>query len=426
MKSIFIILLSIVTLFAQSNYEQSFNLKDGTVINGTVLEETDLTFSVQTTFGVVTINKNELVETQYEVTLNTGEKLIGIKTGENDESIILKTQLGDLTIPRSNIKNIQEAGKVAADESKSEKSRNQYRRPYSLADFLFSGRKIDRDTDFALGEEQLIDLFFDPTGYTLDAGTMYLSGLSFGFGVSDKLQITTKWGAFFWGDMNLRPKLQIFEKGNWEKQSTLSVGLHYHQRWWPSNKYEWKSGNVNTDGGIKYWGGYYPINENPEYESNIFINYMGEEEEQLYRIDEHGEDSVSPMMEIFGAYTTSKAREGLRGRISHTIGGNIKFATGNDDPMTLLRLYYGLDVDINSKIKMVGEIFYDPSYLEMWQEMEYGDYNDSINDLTTTPTKKPSDVSPVHLDFGFIYALNETFRFGIHFQRPFLAFYWKL
>ena len=108
MKSIFIILLTIVTLFAQSNYEQSFNLKDGTVINGTVLEETDLTFSVQTTFGVVTINKNELVETQYEVTLNTGEKLIGIKTGENDESIILKTQLGDLTIPRSNIKNIQE------------------------------------------------------------------------------------------------------------------------------------------------------------------------------------------------------------------------------------------------------------------------------------------------------------------------------
>ena len=37
------------------------------------------------------------------------------------------------------------------------------------------------------GEEQLIDLFFDPTGYTLDKGTLYLSGLSFGFGLSDKL-----------------------------------------------------------------------------------------------------------------------------------------------------------------------------------------------------------------------------------------------
>ena len=172
MKSIFIILLSIVTLFAQSNEEQSFKLKDGTVINGTVLEETDLTFSVQTTFGVVTINKNELVETQYEVTLNTGEKLIGIKTGENDESIILNTQLGELTIPRSNIKNIQEVGKVAAVESNSEKSKNRYRRPYSLQDFLFSGRKLDKDTEFALGEEQLIDLFFDPTGYTLKQSTL--------------------------------------------------------------------------------------------------------------------------------------------------------------------------------------------------------------------------------------------------------------
>ena len=424
MKSILIILFSIVTLFAQSNDGQSFKLKDGTVINGTIIEETDLTFSVQTTFGVVTINKNELVQTQHEITLNTGEKLIGIKIGQNDESITLRTQLGDLTILRSNIKNIQEVGKVIAGESKTEKSKSQYRRPYSLQDFLFSGRKIDRDTDFALGEEQLIDLFFDPTGYTLDAGTMYMSGLSFGFGVSDKLQITTKWGSFFWGNMNLRPKLQIFEKGNWENQSTLSVGLHFHQRWWPSNKYKWKSGNVNTTEGMKYWGGYYPVNENPEYESSTSIDWTGEEYEYLRRLDEHDEDAMLPMMEIFGAYTTSKAREGLRGRISHTVGGNLIFASGNDETMNYLRLYYGLDVDINSRIKMVGEIFYDPSYLELWQELKYVD-NDEFGNLSSTTINEPNDVTPIHLDFGFIYALNETFRFGIHFQKPFIAFYWK-
>ena len=45
--------------------------------------------------------------------------------------------------------------------------------------------------------------------------------------------------------------------------------------------------------------------------------------------------------------------------------------------------------------------------------------------LSITPVDKPDNYRPVHLDFGFIYALNESFRFGIHFQRPFVAFYWK-
>ena len=101
---------------------------------------------------------------------------------------------------------------------------------------------MKKDTDFALGEEQLTDLFFDPTGYTFQQSTLYLSGLSFGFGVSDRFQITTKWWGFFYGDMNLRPKFQLFEKGNWENQQSLSIGAHYHSRW-KSNKYEWKSGN---------------------------------------------------------------------------------------------------------------------------------------------------------------------------------------
>ena len=203
MKSYYSILLFIfASLFAQ---EQTFTLIDGTIIKGAVLEETDLTLQVQTKFGLVTISKNELIQIQYEVKLNSGETLVGIKIGENPESIILKTQMGELTIQRSDIINIQEVGQHAT--SAASNTLGQYRRPYSLSDFLFSGRRIDKDTDFALGEEQLIDLFFDPTGYTLARSTLYLSGLSFGFGVTERLQITTKWGGFFYGNLNLRPKI---------------------------------------------------------------------------------------------------------------------------------------------------------------------------------------------------------------------------
>ena len=90
--------------------EQTFKLTDGTVIVGTVQEETDLTMQVETKFGIVTINKSELILTRYEVKLKTGENFVGIITGEYTESIILKTRIGELTIQRSDIINIQEEG----------------------------------------------------------------------------------------------------------------------------------------------------------------------------------------------------------------------------------------------------------------------------------------------------------------------------
>ena len=35
------------------------------------------------------------------------------------------------------------------------------------------------------------------------------------------------------------------------------------------------------------------------------------------------------------------------------------------------------------------------------------------------------NISDIDFDFGFIYAYSEQFRIGIHFQRPFIAFYYK-
>ena len=132
------------------------------------------------------------------------------------------------------------------------------------------------------------------------------------------------------------------------------------------------------------------------------------------------------MIEFFGAYTYSKARAGLKGRISHTLGGNMQYITLNDEPTIFYRAYYGLDVDINSKLKMISELFYDPYYLELWQNLEYENNYWNLDDFSDDPVSEPDDYRPVHLDFGFMYAVNESFRFGMHFQQPFVAFYWKL
>ena len=179
MKYLITLLILANLIFSQSGENQSFKLKDGTIINGTVTEENNDSITIQTQYGLVTINRNEIVQTQYEVKLQSGETLIGTKAGENDQSITLITSMGTLTIQRSDIGNIQEVGKQNSTGVTS--AQGYYRRPYSLTDFLFSGSKIDKDTDFSLGEEQLTDLFFDPTGYTFKKSTLYLSGLSFGF-----------------------------------------------------------------------------------------------------------------------------------------------------------------------------------------------------------------------------------------------------
>ena len=61
LNRVFISIIIISTLFSQG---QQFNLKDGTVVVGTVQDETDTTYTIETKYGSVTVNKNELVQVE--------------------------------------------------------------------------------------------------------------------------------------------------------------------------------------------------------------------------------------------------------------------------------------------------------------------------------------------------------------------------
>ena len=98
-----IIVLIINLVFSQASDSQTFNLKDGTVINGTVIEENNETYTIQTKYGSVTVNKNELMEKLYEVILKSGETFTGIRINETSTSIQLKTNVGILNIEKSDI-----------------------------------------------------------------------------------------------------------------------------------------------------------------------------------------------------------------------------------------------------------------------------------------------------------------------------------
>jgi hypothetical protein len=290
-----------------------------------------------------------------------------------------------------------------------------------------------KDIEFAMGEERLIDTFFDPTAYVLDDGTLYLSGLSFGFGLSDRLIVTSRWWDFSWGDFNIRPKYMLFQKGNWEKESALAIGGHFHTYWGP-NKVVWKSGNVDVisenwnfdnnhptyDTTNYNYGGYFPLGATVKGSNN----YDGDDENYL---DINETEDLDFMVELFSAYTFSRARKGMRGRISNTIGALVQIPLNYDTYP--YRIFWGLDVDITPQLKMLGEAFYDPFFLDLSQRSDYagplGDnwtYKTNINPVTEDDFKS---VRPIHFDFGFIYAVNEHFRFGIHTQPYIITFYWK-
>ena len=115
----------------------------------------------------------------------------------------------------------------------------------------------------------------------------------------------------------------------------------------------------------------------------------------------------------------------------HAFGSEGRYAS-------VAQAYWGLDVDITPKLKMVGEAFYDPFFLDInnrsnddddcnsFSECIYGgNYTYEISESASITKDDFKPIRPIHFDFGFIYAINEHFRFGIHSQPYIIAFYWK-
>ena len=133
-------------------------------------------------------------------------------------------------------------------------------------------------------------------------------------------------------------------------------------------------------------------------------------------------DDLNYMVELNAAYTFSKARKGMRGRVSNTLGALVQAPMEGDWPY---RIFWGADVDITPKLKMVGEVFYDKFFLDIRNingPFDLYTYKVSKEEVTEDDFKS---VRPIHFDFGFIYAFNENFRFGLHSQPYIITFYWK-
>ena len=48
-----------------------------------------------------------------------------------------------------------------------------------------------------------------------------------------------------------------------------------------------------------------------------------------------------------------------------------------------------------------------------------------MNKLSNTYTVGVSLILLVYLAIGMLYAVNDNFRVGVHFQQPYIDFYWE-
>ena len=388
-KPIIISIILIGSIFAQEFdpetgsvlKEKTFHLKSGDTVTGSVKSETDSTYVIDTAFGEITINKKDVKQEEAFIFLKSGDKLRGIIVSESDEGVTVKAKFGEVFISQDKIERI--------DFKSMGRARGQFSRP----------GQVERGRWY-YGNERLIDIYFDPTGYVLEENVLYLSGLSWGYGLSEKVHITSKWGGYFFGDLNFRPKFMLFKTGDLKSEKSMSVGFHYHMRGFPDKRElkEFQDYSINWDETTQDW------TDTTWHENrNEWVRVGSEQDEEGY-YDDNPFDGGVQWWEVFGAFTVSNLKKSGQGRINHTVGASFTSYPGYD---LMPRAYYAVSADARRSLKLIFEVFYDPYWTSMLEFAE------------------EKNISDIDFDFGFIYAYNEKFRIGIHFQRPFIAFYYK-
>ena len=384
--SIYLILILVIgALSAQDT--RTLTLKSGDKITGQVVEETDTTLTIiNPLMGQMVINKSNLKERVISITLKSGDKIGGTFVSRSATEIVVATAFGDVTIPADQVETIN-------DQSSSTPTVRHT--PFGTA--IVS--KSTGSDEWFFSNERLMDIWFDPTGYTIGKNKLYMSGLSWGFGLTDKVQITSRWTSYFFNDFNIRPKVTFFKKGTIESETAAAAGIHMHTRGLPG-KYKWVDDRYEEDD--------YTVMNDDNTSRGGYVRLGSTKDEHGHYHDGFGEGDKM-WFELFGAYTMSKLRPGGDGRMNTTFGASAVMYPGED---IAPRIFAAFDTDVTQSVKVMAEIFFDAYYPEIQNF-------DSDSKMA----------SSLHFDIGFLtnrISFSEDFWMGFHFQRPFISFYWKI
>ena len=376
--------------------KKRFHFKDGSISEGEITGVNDNLITLKTESGEFKIPKNEFLAETAEITNKKGEKFVGHVLKETEEEFSIRTQYGDAVIHKRNIEKMSR----------------------------YHGGIRDPQTEmtkrFYIGEASLLSVFLDPTANLLAPNTFYISGMSLGYGLTDRFMLTTKYASNFNGDLNLHPRLRFRHSKSADKESSMSVGLGFHR------SYPVKSTIGKYAHAIKVNG-----------KSDTTINLVNLEVEDVMKDPNIEENPV--YVEAYLVYTSHRTNPTGRGKVGWTVGGKISNAfqddiqgylksgyTFDDENYKIpYRIWASLDYDLRKDLKFVASTWIDNGY----RSMDAGDaFQDYIGSDDSTPLSIDSikgKKSMFDFDFGLLYAPTDNFRIGVHFQQPFIDFYWE-
>jgi len=387
--------------------KKRFHFRDGSVRDGEIVSIEDGTVAIKTGSGTFNIPADQFLSETAEVKNKKGELFKGVVLGETAEEYIIRTSFGDAVVQKKDIQSMKR----------------------------YHGGILDRQSEerrkFYQSEAQLLSVFMDPTAFPLTGNTFYASGLSVGYGLTDRFMITTKFGSDFNGDLNLHPRMRFYHRKSAEKEVAASWGLGIHRKY-PSKsiigKYSHAINITDSDGGIT------PLNE-------MTKDKVANSDDALTVDNVVSTENVSGLYaEAFLVFSSRRVNPTGRGKIGWTLGTKISNAfVGRDDIIKTdttkfdaiswstegkyrvpFRTWLSLEYDLRKDLKFVGSAWVDNGYKTMAFGDTFEDYTDNFS--LDSPG---GEVSMIDFDFGILYAVNDNFRIGLHFQQPYIDFYWE-
>ena len=385
--------------------KKRFHFTDGSVRDGEILSIEDGTVAIKTASGTFNIPSDQFLSETAEVKNKKGELFKGVVLGETAEEYIIRTSFGDAVVQKKDIQSMKR----------------------------YHGGILDRQSEerrkFYQSEAQLLSVFMDPTAFPLTGNTFYASGLSVGYGLTDRFMVTTKFGSDFNNDLNLHARMRFYHRKSAEKEVAAAWGLGIHRKY-PSKSVIGKYShaiNITDSAGVIT-----PLNE------------MAKDVEDAdgLTIDDVAfkDDGRRLYTEAFLVFSSRRVNPTGRGKIGWTLGAKvsnafvgrgdiIKKATAGGDAIAWskdskysvpFRTWLSLEYDLRKDLKFVGSAWVDNGY----KTMAFGDTFDDYTDNFSLDSPG-GEVSMIDFDFGILYAVNDNFRIGLHFQQPYIDFYWE-
>ena len=396
-----------VASILEAGMKKLFHFRDGTVRDGEILTIEDGIAVLKTGSGSFNIPADQFLSETAEITNKKGELFKGVVIGETIEEFILRTNYGDAVVQKRDIRSMKR----------------------------YHGGVLDRKTEerrkFYQGEAQLISVFMDPTAFPLAGNTFYLRGLSIGYGLTDRFMITTKFGANFSGDLNLHPRMRFYHKKSAEKEVAATWGLGLHRAYSVNSIVGKYSHAININ----------HLNSDGETDSTVALH------ETEYNIGDVVKKNQEDILyaEAYVVFSSRRVNTTGRGKVGWSAGAKVSNAfLGRDEWLKTqindstnvnwsdkgeyalpFRCWVSLEYDLRKDLKFVGSAWVDNGFKTMDLDQTLDDYFGEDGTPSFSLDSPRGTVSMIDFDFGVMYALSENFRVGVHFQQPYLDFYWE-